>query len=297
MNYSKLDKHIASLGPFQDCDNLIEKLRKGHEDDSVDDGYEFIVENQRGSMFFGISLFTKNSLMHPLDPPHLQTLQGDEVKTSELYPLPGLDWEWSWSQWHVLMFGDVDYEGWAYGKIRFQSKHWKGVYSVDCFVRRRIWVRKRARLTNDMSEECENVLSTKSKLRKKVFSQKWRGKFWKRKAIQAGEIDFERIAKQTTCDESEKQDKAQEFTLKEFLSYLKGLHLDRLRCQCLLVALFEEFDDQILQQVMDDPIRVLGVFDYATSKTNFFNKFGKKLSESHSEILERVLQEMQSVVY
>lgn len=123
--------------------------------------FEFVIENQRGMKFFGIPLFSTKSLIPLFDPPSFQLLSGkflleavengnhmESVHTSlaNLYPLPDLNWEWTWENWYVFMLHDVDDQGWIYLSFWFGSKHWKGKYYFGNFIRRRIWIRLRNRI-------------------------------------------------------------------------------------------------------------------------------------------------------
>ncbi|ODQ80069.1 hypothetical protein BABINDRAFT_28536, partial [Babjeviella inositovora NRRL Y-12698] len=114
--------------------------------------YDFVVENQRGMTLFGIPMFSKHSLLEPLDPPSYQSvntnndvLQGYHRAILELYPLPDLLWDWAWDSWCILMNNDVDDQGWIYLRFFFQSSLWHGKSKLGNFVRRRIWVRLRVK--------------------------------------------------------------------------------------------------------------------------------------------------------
>ncbi|CAH2353185.1 hypothetical protein CLIB1423_09S04698 [[Candida] railenensis] len=130
--------------------------------------FEFVLENQRGMKFFGIPAFSHKSLFPLLDPPSFQSINGTKLlqavekgydneyiysSLAQLYPLPDLDWEWTWDSWYVFMLHDVDDQGWIYSRINFGSKHWKGKYNFGNFIRRRIWVRLRNRKGFKISED------------------------------------------------------------------------------------------------------------------------------------------------
>lgn len=110
---------------------------------------ELIIENQRGLKFFGIPLFSNNSLLPIVDPSSFQLLNGENLKLIDNkldnLPLPDLNWQWDWNDWYVLMLDDVDDQGWIYSKIFFNSHHWKGKYYFGNFIRRRVWMRLRRR--------------------------------------------------------------------------------------------------------------------------------------------------------
>lgn len=152
------DKGIMALPQIQFLELLIARLRGSqHVEDEAfhgtvelldmgDTAFDIIIENQRGTMFFGISLFSQNSLITPVDPPVYQTLKGDPIPDLKLIPLPDFHWQWAWPHWSIAMIGDVDEDGFVYSHVRFSSKRWKGVYKFGNFVRRRIWIRRRDRI-------------------------------------------------------------------------------------------------------------------------------------------------------
>ncbi|KAK6203643.1 sporulation-specific protein 73 [Scheffersomyces amazonensis] len=119
--------------------------------------FDFIIENQRGMKLFGIPLFSKDSLIPIIDPSNYQRLDGkDLILTNnrlDNYCLPDLDWVWCWENWYVLMYNDVDDQGWLYSNIFFSNslsdKRWKGKYYFGNFIRRRIWVKLRKKVNSD----------------------------------------------------------------------------------------------------------------------------------------------------
>lgn len=114
--------------------------------------FDYVIENQRGMKMFGIPLFSNNSLL-PIDPKRYQLVSGKSLSLSENklenFLLPDLGWRWSWDVWYILMYNDVDDEGWVYSHFFFNkglsSGMWKGKYYFGNFVRRRIWMRMRTR--------------------------------------------------------------------------------------------------------------------------------------------------------
>ncbi|ANZ73554.1 BA75_00586T0 [Komagataella pastoris] len=134
--------------------------------------YDMVIENQRGISLFGIPLYGGNSLVHPLDPPNYETESGKPVNDFELFPLPDLSWRWTWDKWRVLMIGDLDEQGWSYAYTRFRSHRWRGIYRVNNFIRRRLWIRERIQedsnliekdLTDSMiTQNLESIKKTKS---------------------------------------------------------------------------------------------------------------------------------------
>jgi len=129
------------------------KALDSYEYRSDDYRFDFIIENQRGTKFFGIPLFSNKTLLPFIDPPTYQRLDGRTISLTynniSNFPLPDMDWEWSWDKWYLLMVNDVDAQGWLYSLMIFNSTHWKGKYRFGNFIRRRIWVRMRHKITTE----------------------------------------------------------------------------------------------------------------------------------------------------
>jgi hypothetical protein len=114
-------------------------------------GEEFAVdvlyENQRGSFFCGIPLYSSASLLN-FDPSPWQTaaLTDSPVDITNAQ-VPDPTWQWAWKRWYVDMSHDVDEEGWEYS-FSFSSKFcWHGTHPwLYSFARRRRWLRKRVKI-------------------------------------------------------------------------------------------------------------------------------------------------------
>ncbi|KAK6461994.1 hypothetical protein DFJ63DRAFT_206959 [Scheffersomyces coipomensis] len=133
--------------------------------------FDFIIENQRGLKLFGIPLFSKNSLIPIIDPSNFQLLNGKTLLLTynqlQYYNLPDFNWSWCWDKWYILMYHDVDDQGWIYSNFFFSNsisdKSWKGKYYHGNFIRRRIWIKLRKKVDNgsdvdDDNEECNESI-------------------------------------------------------------------------------------------------------------------------------------------
>ncbi|KAF2840146.1 hypothetical protein M501DRAFT_1015223 [Patellaria atrata CBS 101060] len=105
-----------------------------------------LYENQRGSFFCGIPLFSSNTLLN-FDPPAWvdSRFKPSPVNITNAQ-VPDPSWIWEWKSWYVDMSRDVDEEGWEYS-FMFQNRFaWHGTHPwFHSFVRRRRWLRKRVR--------------------------------------------------------------------------------------------------------------------------------------------------------
>jgi len=117
------------------------KVRK-QQDYEVD----ILYENQRGSFFCGIPLYSSKSLLN-FDPSPWQTADfKDSPVNITNAQVPDPTWAWAWTSWYVDMSHDVDEEGWEYSFSFRQGFSWHGAHPwFHSFVRRRRWLRKRVK--------------------------------------------------------------------------------------------------------------------------------------------------------
>ncbi|MCJ1319799.1 hypothetical protein MMC15_005135 [Xylographa vitiligo] len=105
---------------------------------------DILYENQRGSFFCGIPLYSSKSLLN-FDPSAWQTAAfKDSPVDITNAQVPDPTWAWAWKCWYVDMSHDVDEEGWEYSFSFRQGFSWHGNHPwFHSFVRRRRWLRKR----------------------------------------------------------------------------------------------------------------------------------------------------------
>ncbi|KIX06795.1 uncharacterized protein Z518_04771 [Rhinocladiella mackenziei CBS 650.93] len=107
---------------------------------------DILYENQRGSFFCGIPLYSHSSLM-PYDPsPWVNRDFKESPVNITNAQVPDPSWEWAWKSWYVDMSDDVDEEGWQYSFAFGPKFAWHGTHPwFHSFVRRRRWLRKRVK--------------------------------------------------------------------------------------------------------------------------------------------------------
>lgn len=108
--------------------------------------YDILYENQRGSFFCGIPLYSHSSLL-PIDPaPWVNKDMHESPVNITNAQVPDPSWEWAWKNWYVDMSYDVDEQGWQYSFAFGKSWSWHGTHPwFHSFVRRRRWLRKRVK--------------------------------------------------------------------------------------------------------------------------------------------------------
>ena len=144
----------SRMGRLRDKVPFRTKKKSLKHDNEQDSFIDVLYENQRGSFFCGIPLYSSASLLN-FDPAGWQssTFQDSPVNiTNAQLPDPG--WRWDWRSWYVDMSYDVDEEGWQYSLSFGTGFAWHGNHPwFHSFVRRRRWLRKRVRISPYLSRE------------------------------------------------------------------------------------------------------------------------------------------------
>lgn len=142
-----LKKSLTSTSRLRDRIPFRSKKRATNFKTTDDDHVDILYENQRGSFFCGIPLYSGKSLL-PIDPSSWQTgaFRDSPVNITNAQ-LPDPSWGWAWRRWYVDMSYDVDEEGWQYS-FNFPKRYaWHGNHPwFYSFVRRRRWLRKRSKI-------------------------------------------------------------------------------------------------------------------------------------------------------
>ena len=142
-------------------------LAKKSEDTFID----VLYENQRGSFFCGIPLYSSNSLLN-FDPSPWQTatFQDSAVNITN-FQLPDPSWMWDWKTWYVDMSHDVDEEGWEYSFSFSKAYAWHGNHPwLFSFVRRRRWLRKRVKIRSRHSRDKKGKMGQAHLLNEDYFT-------------------------------------------------------------------------------------------------------------------------------
>ncbi|KAF2091403.1 hypothetical protein K490DRAFT_70250 [Saccharata proteae CBS 121410] len=123
--------------------NAKKAKRQAKQQDAVVD---VLYENQRGSFFFGIPLFSGKSLLNFDPAPWVNGRFRPSPVNITNAQVPDPSWAWAWPNWYVDMSHDVDEEGWEYSFSWKRGGAWHGTHPwFHSFVRRRRWLRMRVR--------------------------------------------------------------------------------------------------------------------------------------------------------
>jgi len=133
---------------------------------------DILYENQRGSFFCGIPLYSHSSLLN-FDPAAWVNREfRDSPVNITNAQVPDPSWMWAWKTWYVDMSGDVDEEGWQYSFMFGKKFAWHGTHPwFHSFCRRRRWLRKRVKRTDGVyKKDKEGTMSAAHHLNADYFT-------------------------------------------------------------------------------------------------------------------------------
>ncbi|KAL2045544.1 hypothetical protein N7G274_001972 [Stereocaulon virgatum] len=139
--------------------------------EKADTFIDVLYENQRGSFFCGIPLYSSNSLLN-FDPAAWQTANfQDSAVNITNFQLPDPSWAWDWKTWYVDMSHDVDEEGWEYSFSFNNFYSWHGNHPwFTSFTRRRRWLRRRVRIRPHLVDGKKRSMSQAHMLTEDYFT-------------------------------------------------------------------------------------------------------------------------------
>ncbi|KAG6041991.1 hypothetical protein E4U41_007510 [Claviceps citrina] len=121
---------------------------------------DIMYENERGCFMCGAALFSSKALggldasawtnaYHKPSPTNVHTAV-----------VPDPSWEWLWPEWRVNHQDGVDEGGWEYSFAFAKAFSWHTAKWWNSFVRRRAWIRKRAKRQNMETDSSGNLLNS-----------------------------------------------------------------------------------------------------------------------------------------
>ncbi|PTB68649.1 hypothetical protein BBK36DRAFT_154006 [Trichoderma citrinoviride] len=106
---------------------------------------DILYENERGGFMCGIPLFSSAAL-GCLDPtPWTNAYHHPSPTDIHTAQVPDPSWEWVWPEWRINHQDGMDEGGWEYSFAFQRPFSWHGPTWWNSFVRRRAWIRMRAR--------------------------------------------------------------------------------------------------------------------------------------------------------
>jgi hypothetical protein len=110
---------------------------------------DILYENQRGCFLCGMPLFSARAL-GALDPsPWTNAAQKPSATDITNAQVPDPSWQWAWEEWKINYSDEVDEDGWQYSFMSSKKFSWHKPRWWNSFVRRRAWIRRRVRKSQE----------------------------------------------------------------------------------------------------------------------------------------------------
>ncbi|KAG5983537.1 hypothetical protein E4U55_007943 [Claviceps digitariae] len=121
---------------------------------------DIMYENERGCFMCGAALFSSKAL-GGLDPSAWTNAYHKPSPTNiRTAVVPDPSWEWVWPEWRINYQDGVDEGGWEYSFAFAKAFSWHTAQWWNSFVRRRAWIRKRAKRQNMQTDSSGNLLNS-----------------------------------------------------------------------------------------------------------------------------------------
>lgn len=115
---------------------------------------DILYENERGGFLCGAALFSEAALGGLDATPWTNAYHNPSPTSIHTATVPDPSWEWVWPEWHINHQDGMDEGGWEYSFAYSKKFSWHGPKWWNSFVRRRAWIRKRAKKnTEDVSAD------------------------------------------------------------------------------------------------------------------------------------------------
>ncbi|TWU72411.1 hypothetical protein ED733_002156 [Metarhizium rileyi] len=220
---------------------------------------DVLYENERGGFMCGIALFSSKAL-GGLDPP-AWTNAYHKPSPTNIYTavVPDPSWEWIWSEWRINYEEGVDEGGWEYSFAFSKVFSWHEARWWNSFVRRRVWIRKRAKRRLEDMESSGNLLNSDYFTIQPASS---RNSSRRTGASMASSRDPSRSSMTRTSIKA--MEEAQEIeNIETLLSVLRSSRIDREKREAVENYLQHAMD---LSQLQDEMHEIMSIFVFQASR-------------------------------
>ncbi|KAH0593072.1 hypothetical protein MHUMG1_09073 [Metarhizium humberi] len=265
-----IEVHAATPDIFHDpTHRIMPKQPRETREVAIDVMYE----NERGGFMCGIALFSSKAL-GGLDPP-AWTNAYHKPSLTNIYNavVPDPSWEWIWSEWRINYEEGVDEGGWEYSFAFSKMFSWHEPSWWNSFVRRRVWIRKRARRRSADLNSSGNLLnsdyftirpaSSRSTNRRSVAS------------VASSRVPSKSSLTRTSIKEVEE---AQEIeNIETLLSVLRSSRIDREKREAVENYLDHAMD---LSQLQDEMHEIMSIFVFQASRRQLLTHLMRKYDDT-----------------
>lgn len=233
-------------------------------------------ENQRGGFLCHIPLFSPKALGQ-LDPPAWTNFAHKPSPTNiHNAQVPDPSWTWVWPEWRINHDDGVDEEGWEYSFMFSKKFSWHRPKWYSSFVRRRAWIRMRAR------RYPEGVASDPHMLNAEYFTISRQSVETPRTGSKAGSSRHSHLS-MSTCSAGEGEKSAIE-DIETLMAVLSKSRIDREKIEA--VENFLEHGEDELAHLQHKMHEIMAIFVFQASRRALISKLNEVFEETQKELAE-----------
>ncbi|KAM4057551.1 meiotically up-regulated 65 protein [Hirsutella rhossiliensis] len=235
---------------------------------------DILYENERGGFLCGAALFSSRAL-GGLDPPPWTNAYHKASPTSiHTAQVPDPSWEWIWPEWRINHQEGMDEDGWEYSFAFSKKFSWHSAKWWNSFVRRRAWIRKRAKKkTQDMSADPHMVSTDYFTIRPASHP----------KRLSNGSLGS-RVASKSSMSQLSTSDVEEQPDIEDMESLLRTLRyarIDREKREAVENYLDHATDLSDLQEEMHE---IMSLFVFQASRRQLLSRLMRKHDEAVQEL-------------
>ena len=232
--------------------------------EKADTFIDVLYENQRGSFFCGIPLYSSNSLLN-FDPSPWQTANfKDSAVNITNFQLPDPSWIWDWKTWYVDMSHDVDEEGWEYSFSFNGVYSWHGTHPfLYSFVRRRRWLRRRVRTHLPMADGKKSSMKNAHLLNEDYFTIHAKKRSRSRESSADGSNNQSSLIPEVRGGDDDEEELREISDISALMAALRRSRVDREKIAAVKIFL-EQGGDELFYLAEKMP-EIMAIFVHQTS--------------------------------
>ena len=240
------------------------KKAKAKSREKADTFIDVLYENQRGSFFCGIPLYSSNSLLN-FDPSPWQTANfKDSAVNITNFQLPDPSWIWDWKTWYVDMSHDVDEEGWEYSFSFNGVYSWHGTHPfLYSFVRRRRWLRRRVRTHLPMADGKKSSMKNAHLLNEDYFTIHAKKRSRSRESSADGSNNQSSLIPEVRGGDDDEEELREISDISALMAALRRSRVDREKIAAVKIFL-EQGGDELFYLAEKMP-EIMAIFVHQTS--------------------------------
>lgn len=244
---------------------------------SPETAIDVLYENQRGGFLCGIPLFSPKALGQ-LDPPAWTNIAHKPSPTNiHTAQVPDPSWVWVWPEWRINHDSGVDADGWEYSFMFNKRFSWHPPKWYNSYVRRRAWIRMRAR------RSAEGMASDPHMLNTEYFTVSRPSVDSIRTGSKAGSSRHSRASMSTSSAIAGEKPAIEDVDM--LMAVLSRSRIDREKIEA--VENFLEHGEEELAHLQHKMHDIMAIFVFQASRRVLISKLNEAFAQTQRELKER----------